>query len=74
MSGTPVDFARFSYRYPGAPAPSLRDVDLRVWDGEFVVLAGRSAAGKSTLLQGCVRARPPLPRRRGSRLRVRLRP
>ena len=51
MSGALVDFARFSYRYPGAPAPSLRDVDLRVADGEFVVLAGRSAAGKSTLLR-----------------------
>ena len=51
MSDAPVDFARFSYRYPGAPAPSLRDVDLRFEDGEFVVLAGRSAAGKSTLLR-----------------------
>ena len=51
MSGSVIDFARFSYRYPGAAAPSLRDVDLRVADGEFVVLAGRSAAGKSTLLR-----------------------
>ena len=51
MSDSVIDFARFSYRYPGAAAPSLRDVDLRVADGEFVVLAGRSAAGKSTLLR-----------------------
>ena len=51
---TVIDFRRFSYRYPGATAPSLRDVDLRVGDGEFVVLAGRSAGGKSTLLHaGC---------------------
>jgi len=41
----------FSYRYPGAPAPALRDVNLRISHGEFVVLAGRSAAGKSTLLR-----------------------
>jgi energy-coupling factor transport system ATP-binding protein len=47
----PISFRRFSYRYPGAAAPALRDVDLRVSEGEFVVLAGRSASGKSTLLR-----------------------
>ena len=47
----PIELARFSYRYPGAAAPALRDVDLRIGDGEFVVLAGRSASGKSTLLR-----------------------
>jgi len=51
MSDAVLEFRRFSYRYPGASAPSLRDVDLRIADGEFVVLAGRSAAGKSTLLR-----------------------
>jgi energy-coupling factor transporter ATP-binding protein EcfA2 len=51
MSEPVISFERFSYRYPGSAAPSLRDVDLRVMDGEFVVLAGRSAAGKSTLLR-----------------------
>ncbi len=51
MSHAPLLFERFSYRYPGAAAPALRDVDLQVADGEFVVLAGRSAAGKSTLLR-----------------------
>ncbi len=51
MSDAALDFERFSYRYPGAAAPSLRDVDLRVMEGEFLVLAGRSAAGKSTFLR-----------------------
>ena len=45
---------RFSYRYPGAAAPALRDVDLVIEPGEFVLLAGRSASGKTTLLRaGC---------------------
>ena len=42
---------RVTYRYPGAPAPALRDVDLAVEPGEFVVLAGGSGSGKSTLLR-----------------------
>jgi energy-coupling factor transporter ATP-binding protein EcfA2 len=40
-----------SYRYPGAGADALREVELRVEPGEFVVIAGRSGSGKSTLLR-----------------------
>jgi energy-coupling factor transport system ATP-binding protein len=40
-----------TYTYPGAAAPALRDVSVTVEPGEFVVLAGASAGGKSTLLR-----------------------
>ena len=44
-------FDGVSYRYPGAPTAALHDVTLTVDPGEFVVLAGLSASGKSTLLR-----------------------
>jgi energy-coupling factor transport system ATP-binding protein len=39
------------YAYPRATRPALADVSLEVAPGEFVLLAGRSACGKSTLLK-----------------------
>ena len=44
-------FEDVTYAYAGAKRPSLRGVSLRVAPGEFVVLAGLSAGGKSTLLR-----------------------
>jgi energy-coupling factor transport system ATP-binding protein len=40
-----------TYSYPRAAAPALVDVSVEVAPGEFVLLAGRSASGKSTLLK-----------------------
>jgi energy-coupling factor transport system ATP-binding protein len=40
-----------SYRYPGAAERALADVDLEIAAGELVVLAGRSASGKTSLLR-----------------------
>jgi energy-coupling factor transport system ATP-binding protein len=39
------------YSYPRSTAPALSDVSLDLSPGEFVLLAGRSASGKSSLLK-----------------------
>ncbi len=40
-----------TYTYPRAPRSALADVSLEIAPGEFALLAGRSASGKSTLLR-----------------------
>jgi len=40
-----------TYAYPTASVPALCDVSLNLSPGEFTLLAGRSASGKSTLLR-----------------------
>ncbi|HEY0391225.1 MAG TPA: ATP-binding cassette domain-containing protein [Solirubrobacterales bacterium] len=40
-----------TYSYPSSPRAALNDVSLHLATGEFALLAGRSASGKSTLLK-----------------------
>lgn len=42
---------RLTFSYPGQRQPALRQVSLCVQAGEFVVLAGPSGGGKTTLLR-----------------------
>ncbi len=46
-----IDITGVSKTYPGARAPSVADINLRIRDGEFIVLVGPSGCGKSTLLR-----------------------
>lgn len=48
-----IRFERVSVTYPDRPAPTLRDVELTIDEGELCVVVGRTGVGKSTLL-GCI--------------------
>jgi energy-coupling factor transport system ATP-binding protein len=51
MTDPVLELAGLHYRYPGGARAALEGVDLEVHEGEFVLLAGASASGKSTLLR-----------------------
>ncbi len=53
MADPLVRIRALAYRYPEATARALDGVDLEVEPGEFVVLAGRSGSGKTSLLRAC---------------------
>jgi ABC-type multidrug transport system fused ATPase/permease subunit len=50
---------RLSFRYPGSPLHTLREIAFRVDPGETVAVVGASGAGKSTLLRLLMRLHDP---------------
>lgn len=46
-----VKFSGVEIQYPGAESPTVKDMDLHIEDGEFLVLVGPSGCGKSTTLR-----------------------
>lgn len=46
-----VNFDHVFIQYPGAERPTVKDLNLPIADGEFLVLVGPSGCGKSTTLR-----------------------
>jgi multiple sugar transport system ATP-binding protein len=53
-----VTFDKVSIRYPGAERPTVKELDLEIADGEFLVLVGPSGCGKSTTLRALAGLEP----------------
>ncbi len=48
-----ISFRNFSFQYRAQKHPTLTDIDLEIYPGERVLIAGPSGSGKSTLA-GCI--------------------
>ncbi|MGQ9781742.1 MAG: energy-coupling factor ABC transporter ATP-binding protein [Nitrososphaeria archaeon] len=48
---TLIQFVDFSFSYLGSSNPTLKNINLSIGEGEFVLLVGPSGCGKSTLLR-----------------------
>ena len=48
-----ISFRNFSFQYRAQKRPTLTDIDLEIYPGERVLIAGHSGSGKSTLA-GCI--------------------
>ncbi len=46
-----IEINKLTYKYPGIESPILRDIDLHIVQGEFVLVTGASGSGKTTLLR-----------------------
>jgi ABC-type bacteriocin/lantibiotic exporter with double-glycine peptidase domain len=49
--GIAVELSGLSYRFPDSEVNSLRNINLRIVEGEKLCIAGYNSSGKSTLLQ-----------------------
>ena len=45
-----ISFKNFSFRYRNLVAPTLKNINLEIKQGEKILIAGRSGSGKSTLM------------------------
>ena len=52
-----ISFRNFSFQYRAQKRPTLTDIDLEIYPGERVLIAGPSGSGKSTLA-GCINGHP----------------
>ena len=49
-NGMTIDIKNLSFKYPKSPKKILHHIDLKIQDGERLLIAGKNGSGKSTLL------------------------
>ena len=46
-----IEFKDFSFKYALCSSPAVKNIDLSINDGEFVLLCGQNGSGKSTMVK-----------------------
>lgn len=46
-----IEFKNVSFRYPGAEKDSLKNINLKINDGEHLAVVGRNGSGKTTFIK-----------------------
>ena len=49
MRKTVIEFNDFSFQYRAQAKPTLKNINLRIYEGEKVLIVGPSGCGKSTI-------------------------
>ena len=44
-----IEFKDFTFKYRAQQEPTLKNINLKIYPGEKILIAGRSGCGKSTL-------------------------
>ena len=44
-----IEFSDVSFKYRAQQEPTLKNIDLKIYPGEKILIAGQSGSGKSTL-------------------------
>ncbi|KRM08812.1 ABC transporter ATP-binding protein [Lentilactobacillus farraginis] len=60
-----INVTHLTFTYPHASAPTLRDINLKIYPGDFLVIAGASGSGKTTLLSHLKKELAPHGQRQG---------
>lgn len=50
MNGYDIDFSGITFTYPGKEVPALRDISLRIREGEKIAIVGENGSGKTTFV------------------------
>lgn len=50
MNGYDIDFSGITFTYPGKEVPALRDISLKIREGEKIAIVGENGSGKTTFV------------------------
>ena len=49
-----IEFSDVTFKYRAQQEPTLKNINLKIYPGEKILIAGQSGSGKSTLMQDLI--------------------